>query len=111
MSKYTLHNYDTSIKSARFYFVITLNHFSGVFRFDLCYDFSLWETETERCVPKEDPVFSAFPPLCNRTHLDCSNDIFPQYCPNTAEDVDSCIQLKPFFCKDSKTCISEGIVH
>ena len=87
-------------------------HFSFTFKFDLCHDFSFWNSETGRCIPKrlvDDVDFYAFPPLCNRTIFDCHLDgRFNEYCPNTANDSESCNQNKPFFCKDSKTCISTG---
>ena len=65
-------------------------------KFDLCHDFSLWETETGRCIPKElddeesEPKRSySFPPLCNRTELNCNNAYYPtfrKYCPFPMHD-------------------------
>ena len=62
----------TSILSpAKSNLVITFEHFSGNFKFDLCHDFSFWKAETGRCIPKE--MFDEtgdtyqFTPLCNRT--------------------------------------------
>ena len=81
--------------------------------FDLCYDFSFWQAETQRCIPKElyDEVTEngyTFPSICNRTNFDCMQSYVPyftKYCPNKDK---SCDQENHFFCNDSRTCIPKG---
>lgn len=95
---------------------MTLKHFSGVFVFEMCIDYSFWNTETLRCIPKElndydDFRFYAFPPLCNRTEFDCLNagiEYFRKYCPNKDENCQSYSQREHFFCDKSRTCIPKG---
>ena len=97
-----------------FCFISYHSTFSLMFRFDLCYDFSMWKPESKRCIPKklneqQEQRSYVFPPLCNRTYFDCYDDsLYIDYCPNSAVDNESCDEEKPFFCKDSKTCIPEG---
>ena len=92
---------------------ITFKFFSIDFRFDLCHDFSFWETETGRCIPKklnDDDNSYAFPPLCNRTEFDCLDSYWTfllKYCPNKDKSCESYGQ-KHFFCNISKTCIPKG---
>ena len=59
-----------------FHLALQFQHFSYDFKFDMCHDFSFWEAETERCIPKkmiedETPYYYAFPPLCERKEFDC----------------------------------------
>ena len=71
---------------ARFHLVITFNLFSADFSFHLCHDFSFWEAETGRCIPKEmsdgEGNVKPYPPLCNRTEFNCMDGWFHYYCPN-----------------------------
>ena len=78
------------------------------FAFDLCHDFSFWKAETGRCIPKkmdDDGYLYTFPPLCNRTELNCLHGYFKRYCPNKDE---SCDGNDGFFCNRSKTCVAKG---
>ena len=79
--------------------------------FDLCHDFSFWQAETGRCIPKQlnDDVRYTFPPLCNRTDFDCLEGWFSYNCPNLDESCEGFTHSKTwFFCNDSKTCIPNG---
>ena len=81
--------------------------------FDLCHDFSFWQAETGRCIPKDmlvHPNVSTWPPLCKRASFDCTMGFFKEYCPNTS-DRETCLMYEEdekFFCEESKTCISRG---
>ena len=95
--------------------VIIFKYFSSNFKFDLCYDFSIWNAESGRCIPKkmndyENGEFYSFPPLCNRTEFNCkeAQSPFDYYCPNKGEICEVDDQGTHFFCKDSKTCIPKG---
>ena len=102
----------TSILSpAKSYLLITFKYFSFDFHFDLCHDFSFWQAETRRCIPKELHDYYSFPPLCNRTEFNCMDgglENLRQYCPNKDESCEDYDQEKHFFCNDSKTCIPKG---
>ena len=106
----------TSILSpAKFNLIVTFKHFSDDFKFDLCHDFSFWQAESRRCIPKEmyedeTLTFYIFPPLCNRTEFDCRSPIesFRKYCPNKDESCERYDKEKYFFCNESKTCIPKG---
>ena len=94
---------------------ITLKHFRTDFRFDLCHDFSFWQAETGRCIPKkaydyEHMEIYIFTPLCNWTEFDCTKNDYPfrRYCPNKDNSCESYDQEKFFFCNKSKTCIPKG---
>ena len=92
--------------------LITFEYFSQDFKFDLCHDFSFWQAETGRCIPKEmyddEYGYYSFPPLCNRTKFNCMEEgkqSLKQYCPNKDK---SCEEEQHFFCNESKTCIPDG---
>ena len=95
----------------------TFKFFSSDFSFHLCHDYSFWQTETGRCIPKklfdeESKAHYAFSPLCNRTEFNCTDGYlssFRKYCPNKDISCESYApQEKYFFCNDSKTCIPKG---
>ena len=85
--------------------VVTFKHIRYKFKFDLCHDFSFWEAETRRCIPKKVNEFYTFPPLCNRTEFNCMLGMLPFYCPNKDK---SCEGYDHFSCNNSKTCIPKG---
>ena len=99
----------------RYYLMKTFKCFSHTFSLDLCHDFSFWNAETARCIPKElhdnqTKLDYTFPPLCNRTEFDCLNakEEFRKYCPNKDKNCESYSQENHFFCNKSKTCIPKG---
>ena len=84
------------------------------FELDVCYDYSFWQAETGRCIPKDiadNLGFYTWPPLCNRTLFSCEGQgHFNLYCPNSS-DHETCMlheEDENFFCEESKTCISRG---
>ena len=91
-------------------------YFSADFKFDLCYDFSIWKAEPGKCIPKtlvnsEEHKWYTFPPLCNRTAFNCLDAIsgFRSYCPNFTHFQLNCNHDESrFYCEDSKTCIPRG---
>lgn len=81
-------------------------------KFSLCFDYSFWQTESQRCVPQDlDHVHTQkypYPSLCNRTYYNCTDGFFHDPCPNT-DDTESCSKKEDhFFCEESRTCIPKG---
>ena len=81
---------------------------------DLCVDYSFWNTDLGRCIPKNQTDNSIsdrhydYAPLCNREKFNCSvfNFMDDHYCPNLSRL--DCLKSGGFYCKISKTCIPKG---